>query len=307
MPTVTTIIPTYNRAQLLREALDSVLTQSRPVDEIIVIDDGSTDNTMEVLRGYGDMIRCIQQPNGGPGAARNRGLREATGDYIAFLDSDDIWVHDKAKIQMEFFNKHPHLEFVFGDMANFTMSEDNEVAEIKNPEIHNYFVANATNLEQILECLIMESVIPTPTVMFKHKCTTEIGFFDETMKICEDLDYWLRAARTCRFGFINTVLAKRRRHDGNLIRDWVGMNIAHVEVLTRVGEKVPDLAGRTKRLLDKKISKIHYDLGSYYLKEKKFADAYHYLRKGLPRNLVNFKWLIKLVLTYVMLNRKFAK
>jgi glycosyltransferase involved in cell wall biosynthesis len=300
MPSVTTIIPTYNRGQLVCEALESVFAQSRPVDEIIVVDDGSTDNTPELLRRYGNRIRYIEQPNSGAGAARNRGIKEAKGDYIAFLDSDDIWVKEKTKIQMDFFSRHPHLEFVFGDMANFTPTNDNEVPEIKSPEVHNYFTAHSTNLERILDCLITESVIPTPTVVFERACVSRIGFFDEKLKIAEDLDYWLRAARTCRFGFVNTVLAKRRRHDDNLINDWVTMNEALVEVLTRVEKTAPDLPAQTRRLLVDKLYRTHYDLGSFFFKKKDFCNAYAQLRKGGPGEIMKYKWLAKLILSSLL-------
>lgn len=90
-PTVSVIIPTYNRAHCMSEAIDSVLAQDPPADEVIVIDDGSTDNTPEVLAAYGDRITVIRQPNGGAGAARTVGLRRARGDWITFLDSDDLW------------------------------------------------------------------------------------------------------------------------------------------------------------------------------------------------------------------------
>jgi len=300
MMTVTAIIPTYNRAQLIREALDSVFAQSRQVDEIIVVDDGSTDNTPEVLRPYGDRIRYIEQRNSGPGAARNRGLKEAKGDYIAFLDSDDIWVKDKTKIQMDFFNRHPHLDFVFGDMANFTPTKDNDMPEIKNSEVHNYFTAHSSNLERIFDCLIIESVIPTPTVVFKRSCVSRIGFFDEKLKIAEDLDYWLRAARTCRFGFINAVLAKRRRHDGNLIKDWALMMEALIQVLTRIEKTEVSLTAETKRLLADKLYRTRYDLGSFFFKKGDFASAWVHLSKGVPAKLVNYKWLIKLVLSFLL-------
>ena len=91
---ISTIIPTYNRAQLITRAINSVLPQMEPEDELIVVDDGSTDNTREIVAKYGDRVKYIKTKNGGCGAARNRGVQEATGPLVAFLDSDDEWMPD---------------------------------------------------------------------------------------------------------------------------------------------------------------------------------------------------------------------
>ena len=106
---VSVIIPTYNRANLVTEAINSVLMQSCKDIEIIVIDDGSTDNTSKVLKTFGDRIRYIKQKNMGAGAARNRGLKEANGKYIAFLDSDDIWLDFKIELQVAIMEKLPEI------------------------------------------------------------------------------------------------------------------------------------------------------------------------------------------------------
>lgn len=302
MKTVSAIIPTYNRAYLLCEAIDSVVAQTRPVTEIIVVDDGSTDNTAEIINSYKFNIHYIKQKNLGPGAARNSGMKAAKGEYIAFLDSDDIWVKDKIKIQLDFIVQHPHLDFVFGDMANFSEEENNDEPEIKNHEVHDYFVAHSSNLERIIDCLIMESVIPTPTVLFKQRCISRIGFFDEKLMIAEDLDYWLRAALSCRFGFVNAVLAKRRRHESNLINDWVKMNKAHLEVLNRIKKREHNLTAQTQRLLIDKIYRINYDVGSYFFKKGDFACAFKHLRKLDQGKLVNYKWQLKLALSFLLKN-----
>lgn len=299
---ISVIIPTYNRASYIRDAIESILEQTYPVFEIIVVDDGSTDNTSEVIRLYGDRIRYFWQQNSGPGAARNRGIKEAKGDYVAFLDSDDIWVQNKTKIQMDFFSKHPHLDIIFGDMANFSETEDNNMPEIKNPKTHNYFVAHSSDIEQIFDCLIIGNLIPTPTVICRRACISRIGFFDEKLKIAEDYDYWLRAARICRFGFINAVLIKRRRHDDNLINDWACMKMAALDVLNRIEKEMPNLTARTQRLLADKLYRIHYDLGSYYFNKRDFACAFNHLKKCRPRKLINYKWQLKLALSFLLKN-----
>ncbi|NEP84931.1 MAG: glycosyltransferase family 2 protein, partial [Okeania sp. SIO3B3] len=119
MPCVSVIIPAYNRADLIGETVDSVLAQTHPDIEIIVIDDGSTDNTADVLATYGSALRVIRQANAGQQAARNAGIRAATGDYIAFLDSDDLWLPHRIEAQLQRFEEVPEAGLVYCDAAVF--------------------------------------------------------------------------------------------------------------------------------------------------------------------------------------------
>ena len=112
--TISAVIPTYNRRDMVCEAIDSALTQTYPCHEIIVVDDGSTDGTGELLREkYGDRIRYIRQENAGPSAARNRGIEAATGEWIAFLDSDDLWVEEKNELQIIILSHNANLNYAW--------------------------------------------------------------------------------------------------------------------------------------------------------------------------------------------------
>lgn len=121
---VSIIIPTYNRAHLICHSIDSILAQTYPDYEIIVIDDGSTDNTGETLKKYGGRIKYVRQENRGFGAARNRGLEEVTGEYIAFLDSDDLWKDYKLALQVELMDRLPEVDFLFSDFTILKPSGD---------------------------------------------------------------------------------------------------------------------------------------------------------------------------------------
>jgi glycosyltransferase involved in cell wall biosynthesis len=122
---VSIILPTYNRAQLICEAIDSILNQTYQDFQIIVVDDGSTDNTAEVLKSYIPKIRYIQQENKGPGDARNRGIEDAKGKYIAFLDSDDIWMDFKLEIQVDILERLTDVGFLFSDFRILKSNEEN--------------------------------------------------------------------------------------------------------------------------------------------------------------------------------------
>src|SRR5215813_12555730 len=117
--TVSAVIPVYNNRPYVAAAVRSVLSQTRPPDEVIVVDDGSTDGTAEALVPYRASIRYVYQENRGEPAARNRGVREAQGEYVAFLDGDDLWHSNKLELQMEYLRKQPSCALVYTDMSTF--------------------------------------------------------------------------------------------------------------------------------------------------------------------------------------------
>ncbi len=119
MSSVSVIIPAYNAERYLAEALASVFGQSRVPEEIIVVDDGSTDRTEEVVRKHGEAIRFLKQPHRGPGAARNLGVESARGEFIAFLDADDLWLPEKLSAQLDLFRTRPNIDMAFGRVRQF--------------------------------------------------------------------------------------------------------------------------------------------------------------------------------------------
>ncbi len=285
MPTVTTVIPTYNRAAMLVEALESALGQTRPPDEIIVVDDGSTDNTAEVADRYGSKIRYIRQKNAGPSAARNHGIREATGDFVAFLDSDDLWAKDRLEKQFAALSTHPDLDFIFGLESKFDKKGDFQKCEIKSPEV--LLQLNEINcvIPSAFELLLRENVVPTSTVLFRRSRTREIGYIDESISQAEDYDFWLRFALAgCRFGFINAVLCHRRIHEGNLVNQWANSTTSIVAVLRRYLERSPAM----RYQVSQRINGMEYDLGSYYLYKRKFTLAHIHLSMSNPPGIKRY-------------------
>src|SRR5215831_9468158 len=119
VPIVSVVIPTYNNARFLPEALDSLLGQTYRDFELIVVDDGSTDDTLEVLKPYRHLIRYVRKENGGPASARNLGIRHASGELIAFQDADDIWLPDKLQLQVDYLREHPEVGLVFSGSIFF--------------------------------------------------------------------------------------------------------------------------------------------------------------------------------------------
>jgi len=205
-PQVSVIIPTYNRGWILKEAIDSVLAQDYKDLELIVVDDGSTDNTFEILASYGNDIKVLFQENKGVSAARNRGITEASGQLIAFLDSDDLWLPRKLSTQIDFFNQMP----------------DALICQTEEIWVRNGIRVNPKKRHKKPSGMIFEPslelcLVSPSAVMIRRSLFDRVGEFDITLPACEDYDLWLRIS--CRFPvyLIDTpLIIKRGGHDDQL-------------------------------------------------------------------------------------------
>jgi glycosyltransferase involved in cell wall biosynthesis len=208
-PLVSVVIPTYNRHALLVEALQSVLAQTYENLEIIVIDDGSTDGTGSYVRGLeSDRVSYVTVDHtGSPGAARNEGIKRASGKYIAFLDSDDWWTAPhKTEVQVEALESDSSLDFVASDWYNVPAREGEPPRlRLSQPEV-------LTFAGMLRSCPVNNS-----SVLIRKEAVDAVGLQDETLATCQDREYWLRVLRRRdRSGLIlPEPLAVRRRHDGN--------------------------------------------------------------------------------------------
>ena len=207
MPKVSVIIPTYNRANLLPECLKSVLAQSFQDFEIIVIDDGSTDNTQEIVSAF--PVRCLCQENGGPAAAYNKGIELATGEYIAFLDSDDVLLMNALEKGVEILDRHPEAGFSYGQA--YLMDEKGRIFGFRKSRPKYSCVREDS--EEIRELLIFGNHIPHPTVMVRRSCLEEVGVYNLAFRSCaEDFELWVRLAQRYATAYIAEPLAKYRVH-----------------------------------------------------------------------------------------------
>jgi glycosyltransferase involved in cell wall biosynthesis len=180
-PLVSAVIPTYNRGWLLKEAVDSVLSQDFFGYELIVIDDGSLDNTPEILASYGDSLKVIRQENRGVSSARNKGIVSSSGEYIAFLDSDDFWLSGKLSAQLAFFENNP--DALICQTEEIWIKKGRRVNPGKrHKKMCGFFFEKSLEL-----CLVSPSA-----VMVKKKLFEIVGLFDEKLPACEDYDMWLR-------------------------------------------------------------------------------------------------------------------
>jgi len=207
-PRVSVIIPTFNRSWCLSEAIDSVLAQTFPDMELIVVDDGSTDQTPSLLSRYADRLRVLRQTNRGVSAARNRGIQAAGGALIAFLDSDDLWQPDKLTRQVAFFNRHP--DALICQTEEIWIRRGVRV----NPK-HRHRKPSGWIFEPSLAlCLVSPSA-----VMLHRDLLEEMGGFDESLPACEDYDLWLRVSLRYPIHLIDeTLVIKRGGHEDQLSR-----------------------------------------------------------------------------------------
>jgi glycosyltransferase involved in cell wall biosynthesis len=224
-PRVSVIIPTYNRGWIVKEAIESVLAQDYRDFELIVVDDGSTDNTDDILNSYRGDIMVFRQENQGVSAARNRGLAEASGRFITFLDSDDLWLPQKLFRQVEFFNKNPE--------AQICQTEETWIRKgvRVNPKKRHKKPRGMIFEPSLALCLVSPSA-----VMIRRSLFEKVGGFDETLPACEDYDLWLRIS--CRYPvyLIETSLIIKRGGHNDQLSASSGLDKFRIKSLTKIIE-----------------------------------------------------------------------
>ena len=213
-PLVSVVIPSYNRSQYIAETIESVLTQTYRNIEVIVIDDGSTDNTSEVVDRYLPRIKYVRQNNSERGASRNHGLRLANGDFISFLDSDDLWLPEKLAKDIEIFDKSPKAGIVYSDVVLIDASGK----LIKLVKRHGYS-------GRVTEQLLVDNFVSIGAHLIRTTVVRDIGGFREERKLSgsEDWEMWVRLSKVTDFAYHPNATTKIRTHDANTMGDVSAM------------------------------------------------------------------------------------
>ncbi len=201
---VSCIVPVYNGERYVTEAVDSILRQSWDALDVIVVDDGSTDDTVQALAPFEARVRVIRQDNAGPGAARNHGLEESRGEFVAFLDADDIWVDDKLEAQLALLRDRPEVDLCSGHLQSFWIPElDHERARFQDHPYHR------------------EQPMLSPCTLLTRRSVFEaLGGFDPALRTGEDTDWFIRFMRAgYRIETLPRLLLHRRQHTANLTRE----------------------------------------------------------------------------------------
>ena len=256
------MIPSFNCARFIREAVDSALAQTAPPLEIIVIDDGSTDNTPEVMAVYASdpRVRPIRQKNAGQSTARNNGIRAAQGEFIAFLDADDRWKPDKLEKQLGKFSDDS-IGVVFSGSQVF----DEHGVRSENR-------ADESSCADMLQSLITSTTFIPSSVVVRKRCFDTCGLFDESLKKVEDREMWIRLAKQYRFSCTPDCLVDYRLHAGALNMQTDGMEEAFHETLRRAFADGPL---QPRRLLRAKARAfMHFDFSWVFHMARQHREAW---------------------------------
>jgi glycosyltransferase involved in cell wall biosynthesis len=286
-PTVSVIVPAHNAERYLRESLDSVLAQTFTDFELIVIDDGSTDRTAEILRSYGNRIVCVHQEKRGPAAARNRGLQMARGSWIAFQDSDDIWLPQKLERQAGFARAHPQYGIVTTDILWF------DETGVTRPSIRDRFpIENGW----VMKKLLLHNWISNSAVMARRECFERVGGFDEEPGVYgSDWMKWVEIAQFYQVYFIEEVLVRFRRHAASFTQQNTERQFENLfRNLEKLQQRVPALA-QEPELVKEAAYRICVSRGSADLRGLHIQRAREKLRRALhyrPYGARAWLWLI---------------
>ena len=275
-PLVSIIIPAYNARPFVDEAIDSALGQTYPNCEVIVVDDGSTDGTGEWLeKQYGERIRYFRKANGGLSSARNLAMRHAMGEYVQFLDADDLIHPEKAALHAAYLQAHPDVDVVYCHGLRFQGRPDQDLRDWPRQALYRS--------GQIFASMIDGGYLMTHMTLSRRECLDRVGGFDESLTRCVDWDFWLRLAHLgAAFSYLEgEPMAFYRTHENDRRHGFVEHAQNGLRVLAKVEEYVPDPGERQRIGLRRSQGRWHFRYG------KALAEGGH-----LPRGM----WMMALSL-----------
>ncbi len=220
-PTISAVIAAYQSEDWIGEAIDSILGQTRPPDEVVVVDDGSTDATARILAGYGDRIRVITQENSGYPLAMNRAIRESTGQFVAPCGADDIWEPRKLEWQAETLAAYPAAEVLFGHAVFFGRIESDHVRPSHS---------GALDGQTLVSDLFGDNVINMPTVVLRRDLLDRVGWFTDGF-LADDFEFFFGCLRAgVAFHYDPRTLVRYRRHEHNITNSNLALHEAMLQV-----------------------------------------------------------------------------
>lgn len=292
---ISVVIPVYNNEAFVAKAIESVLSQQYPAHEIIVINDGSSDRTAEVLMKYAHKIIYRYLANGGPGPARNTGIKLATGDYIAFLDADDIWFKNRLSNQAQWIEKFPEVGLFACDVAyrdrmlNFKMIK-------RFSHLHRSIRGISFNVPlngmDFFNILMKENIIVSPScVVIKRSLLDEVGLFHEDRRLAEDFEMWVRCSTVAPVILIRDTLLYKKTHNASITSDVLFIWESHGNALISLGNCLDTYIKENNftRIYKQAIADNHYRIGNLLFNshEKRKAFMQYFLGLRSNRNIYN--------------------
>ncbi|MEA2104055.1 MAG: glycosyltransferase family A protein [Candidatus Cloacimonadota bacterium] len=289
MKKVSVIIPTYN-CPYLGEAIESVLTQTYKNIEIIIVDDGTTNNLKISLEKYKNRIKYLYQENSGPAAARNLGMKNATGDYIAFLDADDIWLPEKVEKQLAIFEENSDFGFAYCD--NYFITKTGKTIE-------NYIRKVKLVKGDILLDFFLDFFLITSGIILKRECLEKTGLFDEQLPVGEDFEFFLRLCRHYKAGVVKKKLYNRRVWQESLSKQDYELNKKiDIETLKKFISVNPAFYKKYRKVIRKRMADLYFKFGYAYRMHGENLKAYFQFVNSLKCGF-NFKAFKNVVLCLV--------
>jgi glycosyltransferase involved in cell wall biosynthesis len=287
---ITVIITTCNRPAFVVEAVESVFAQTYSPIDVIVVDDGSGPDTATALAPYMSRIRYIYQSKSGPAAARNRGLRDARGEFLAFLDDDDKWMPEKLHRQVEYLNRHPEVGLLHTETLRWNYRTG--CFEKKKGSIRDRYVGRCFDLLFFYG----NSIIPS-TVLIRRQCVERIGFFaEEFLHVADDYDYFLRISKQFPVGFISEPLIFYRLHDNNISKNMLAIAEGDFLVVQRALEADSSL-WRTlgKHRVKERLYSLCIWAGYLLLEDERFGEAHAYFIRAAKYHPTDLRaWALSL-------------
>ncbi|AMN47449.1 hypothetical protein ACG33_10135 [Steroidobacter denitrificans] len=304
---VSVIIPAYNAAGLIGETLQSIFRQSYDATEVLVVDDGSTDNTAEVVRAYAPKVTLLWQPNsGGCSSPRNHGLRLAQGEFVTFFDADDLMVPDKLQRQVDFLRRNPGCDTVLMDYRNFDEHGEASQTHFASCDQLRREAARYGGEEFLLDAytatriLITENYAIAGSPMMRRSVFERVQPFDENLRASEDLDLIYRLARDGGLGIIAATGFLRRMHESNMSRRTG--HILQYKIASREKLLVDEASSENRRLLERQIANFHMAFAEFdhpNAPGRALRHIWTALKFGHPPDLRVAKELVKSVLSAV--------
>jgi glycosyltransferase involved in cell wall biosynthesis len=271
---VSVIIPTYNASLYLCRSVQSALSQTYPYMEIIIVDDGSTDDTKGVIKQFENQVTYIYKENGGPASARNIGIQLSTGEYIAFLDADDYCMPDKLTEQINFLKQNP----------KYHMVHSNALINEPDKELYPAFIDLKPLTGDIFKALFKDNQINNLTVVVKRECIEAINGLDERRELIgiEDYDLWLRIALKYKIGYLDNIVGVYHIHGNNIFNEYKAVK-SQLFLIHKFINNFPWIEKEFPGLIEEKIDRVLFRYACLLMKGKNFIQAKYLFQMTMKR------------------------